>query len=241
MVEIQCPACGAAGRAPKEKIQTRLVCRKCLKVFHISPSGKTVLGEPPVPGQTAAVSHAKAAPDSTENVDQWFERASRRLFSPSTMILAVGLILLALAAVIFRPRSPETLQDRVAKAANAAVQGDLQALRELAVPETTADVVVWFVAIRPKCDDMLQRLGSRKLAVETEVKQQDPAQESAEVVAQVSMVDELERKGNVLPDATIVVTLAGPPVSLSMAWKSGGMAGWQLDGKRTLELLKAPP
>jgi len=240
MVEIKCPACGAAGRAPKEKIQTRLVCRKCLKVFHITPSGKTVLGEPPVPGQ-AAVSHAKAAPDSTENVDEWFERASRRLFSPTTMILAVGLILLALAAVIFRPRSPETLQDRVAKAAKAAVQGDLQSIRELAVPETTADVVVWFVTIRPKCDDMLQRLGSRKLAVETEVKQQDPAQESAEVVAQVSMVDELERKGNVLPDATIVVTPAGPPVSLSMAWKSGGMAGWQLDGRRTLELLKAPP
>ena len=54
MLAIKCPACGAEGRASKEKIQTRLVCRKCLRVFHVTPSGKTVLGEPPAPGRTAA-------------------------------------------------------------------------------------------------------------------------------------------------------------------------------------------
>ncbi|MGZ6057713.1 MAG: hypothetical protein ACXWOV_19350 [Isosphaeraceae bacterium] len=47
MLAIKCPACGAEGRASKEKIQTRLVCRKCLRVFHVTPSGKTVLGACP--------------------------------------------------------------------------------------------------------------------------------------------------------------------------------------------------
>ena len=53
MLEIKCPACGAEGRAPKDKILTRLVCRKCLRVFHVTPSGMTVIGEPPTPGQSS--------------------------------------------------------------------------------------------------------------------------------------------------------------------------------------------
>ena len=139
MLAIKCPACGAEGRAPKEKIQRRLVCRKCLRVFHVTPSGKTVLGEPPAPGQTStAVSYAKAAPDPGEKVDQWFDRASKRFFLPTSLILTVGLILLAVAATLFTPRRPESLQDRVARAAKAAVEGDLQTIRELGPPELPA-------------------------------------------------------------------------------------------------------
>jgi len=244
MLAIKCPACGAEGRAPKEKIQTRLVCKKCLMVFHVTPSGKMVLGEPPGTGQTStAVSHRKAAADPGEKVDQWFERASKRLFSPTTLILTVGLILLAVAAVLFTPRRPESLQDRVARAAKATVEGDLQTIRELAATGTAGGVVTWYISIRPQCDLLLQRLGSRKLAVETEVKQQDPAQEWTEVVALVSIEEqELERRGNALPDVSIVVAPTGQPVSLPMAWKSEGWwAGWQLDGNRTLELFKAQP
>ena len=245
MLAIKCPACGAEGRASKEKIQTRLVCRKCLRVFHVTPSGKTVLGEPPAPGQTAtAVSRAKAAPDPGQKVDQWFDRASKRFFLPTSLILTVGLILLAVAATLFTPRRPESLQDRVARAAKAAVEGDLQTIRELAATGTAGGAVTWYITIRPQCDELLRRLGSRKLAVETEIKQQDPAQEWTDVVAHVSIEEkeELERRGNALPDASIMMAPTGQPVSLPMAWKSEGWwAGWQLDGNRTLELFKAQP
>ena len=245
MLAIQCPACGAEGRASKEKIQTRLVCTKCLRVFHVTPAGKTVPGEPPAPGQAStAVSRAKAAPDPGQKVDQWFDRASKRFFLPTSLILTVGLILLAVAATLFTPRRPESLQDRVARAAKAAVEGDLQTIRELAATGTAGGAVTWYITIRPQCDELLRRLGSRKLAVETEIKQQDPAQEWTDVVAHVSMEEkeELERRGNALPDASIMMAPTGQPVSLPMAWKSEGWwAGWQLDGNRTLELFKAQP
>ena len=105
MIEITCPACGAEGRAPNHKILTRLVCRKCLKFFHVTPSGKAVLGEPPVTGQTSiAGSHATAAPDRAQKVDHWLDRASKRLFSPTSLILAVGLILVAVVAIFFSCR-----------------------------------------------------------------------------------------------------------------------------------------
>ena len=48
MIEMKCPACSAGGRIPRDKKNTRLVCKKCLAVFHLSPSGTPVLGEPPV-------------------------------------------------------------------------------------------------------------------------------------------------------------------------------------------------
>ena len=243
MLAIKCPACGAEGRAPKEKIQTRLVCRKCLKVFHVTPAGNTVLGEPPATGQTStAVSRAKAAPDPGQKVDQWFERASKRFFSPTSLILTIGLILLVVAATLFTPRRPESLQDRVGRAAKATVEEDLQTIRELAATGTADSVVTWYSSIRPQCDELLKRLGSRKLAVETEVKQQDP-QEWTDVVAHVSIEEkeELERKGNVLPDLSIVMAPTSQPVSLPMAWKFEGWAGWRLDGNRTLELSRAKP
>src|SRR4051794_25613205 len=46
MIEMSCPSCGRAGQVPKEKLHTRLVCRKCHVVFHMEPSGRAVLGEP---------------------------------------------------------------------------------------------------------------------------------------------------------------------------------------------------
>jgi len=92
MIEIKCPACGAEGRASKEKIQTRLVCRKCLRVFHVTPSGKTVLGEPPAPGQTStAVSRAKAAPDPGQKVDRLNPPQATRLQPVVRRVSPVGL------------------------------------------------------------------------------------------------------------------------------------------------------
>jgi len=179
-----------------------------------------------------------------QSVHQWFDRASKRFFLPTSLILTVGLILLAVAATLFTPRRPESLQDRVARAAKAAVEGDLQTIRELAATGTAGGAVTWYITIRPQCDELLRRLGSRKLAVETEIKQQDPAQEWTDVVAHVSIEEkeELERRGNALPDASIMMAPTGQPVSLPMAWKSKGWwAGWQLDGNRTLELFKAQP
>ncbi len=36
MIEMKCPSCGAAGRIPPYKVNVRLICKKCLKPFHIT-------------------------------------------------------------------------------------------------------------------------------------------------------------------------------------------------------------
>lgn len=47
MIDLVCPHCGRAGSAPEDKVNSRLVCKKCHMVFHLSPSGRATPGEPP--------------------------------------------------------------------------------------------------------------------------------------------------------------------------------------------------
>ena len=44
MIEMACPSCGRAGQVPKEKLHTRLVCRKCHMVFHVDSQGRPCAG-----------------------------------------------------------------------------------------------------------------------------------------------------------------------------------------------------
>ncbi len=159
MIGIKCPACGAEGRAPNDKILTRLICKKCLKIFHVTPSGKSVLGEPPGISQTSLAQSRVAASDRTQKFDQWFERASKRFSSPTSLILAAGLILLAVVAATFSSWRPESLQDRVARAAKAAVQGDLKTIEELAATGTDTYMGPWYVSIRHQSDCAVGAIG----------------------------------------------------------------------------------
>ena len=53
MIEMSCPRCGAGGRVPRDRVNSRLVCKKCLQVFHLNPSLKAVMGEPAAPKEAA--------------------------------------------------------------------------------------------------------------------------------------------------------------------------------------------
>lgn len=47
-LDMECPKCGAPGSLPKNKVNSRLVCKKCRAIFYVTPSGRAVLGEPPM-------------------------------------------------------------------------------------------------------------------------------------------------------------------------------------------------
>jgi hypothetical protein len=183
-----------------------------------------------------------AAPDRVQEVDQWFDRVSRTFFSPMSLLIAMGLILLAAATAFLSLRRSETLQDRVTRVAEAVVHGDLQTIRSLASTATTEDAVKWYDSVRTQCDGLRQHLSSHKLVVEVEVKRQDAEQESADVVARMDSKETLERKAGALPDPFITITTPiRQTVSLPMAWKSERWGGWRLDGKRTLEVTSVVP
>jgi hypothetical protein len=243
MIEIKCPACGAEGRAPKDKVNTRLVCRKCLKVFHVTPTGRTVLGEPP---QAAAAAPVKTAREPIEvdlslDVPPWIRNVSRAVFSPRVLAVVGALIVLAAGYTAVSLLRSESLEERAVKVARATVNGDLGTLLALTAEGTGDDMLRWYTKIQPQFDELKRALQTPEPFVEVVVNREDNTTGNAEVLARLTNKEPSTRTGSRIPDATISTFLTERKVELPLTFSSEGMGGWKLDGKRTFESLPKTP
>ena len=134
MVDMKCPSCGAGGRVPREKINTRLVCKKCLRVFHITASGNTVLGEPSAPKD---IPRTQSHRDSTRNdrVEKFDNMASKisnvRIPQINPMVLgSIGGIVL-IAALGYWFFSKQTLEQRAVEIAKSFAKADMKTAVDL--------------------------------------------------------------------------------------------------------------
>ncbi len=204
MIEMKCPACGAAGRVSKDKLNTRLVCKKCLKVFHVTPTGRAVLGEPP----QAAVTAIKAPREKVEldfglNVPPWLGRFIKLVFSPKVLAVVGGLILLVGGYIGVSILRGESLQERTVKVARAAVMDDLGTLLELSATDTGDATLLWYAALRPQCDEFKQSLQTLTPFVEVLVNKEDTNNGTASVVARINSQEPLSGTGARLPGASV--------------------------------------
>ena len=81
MIDMKCPSCGAGGRIPREKVNTRLVCKKCLE------SLSRDLGGQHGPGRTALCPKTnpnrtthESPPDVIRSTDSTMSRRRSRRF-----------------------------------------------------------------------------------------------------------------------------------------------------------------
>jgi hypothetical protein len=209
-----------------------------MKTFHITPSGRAVLGEPPVVGTSPiATPREPRAVDSGLRVEEWIEHTSKSVFSTKSLVIAGSILLLVAAVTYMSSGGPETVQKRVAKVAEAAVQGDLQTVRWMSASGTTDDAVKWYESIRDRCDQFRQQMGTNTMIVEVLVNQENEKLGTAETVARVDTREDIQRRGAALPDPSIsALSTPSSSISFPVAMKSEGWGGWKLDGRRTLEL-----
>lgn len=242
MIATKCPGCGAEGRVASTKVNTRLVCPKCLKVFHVTSSGRSTLGEPPTPSAAAAPEKSSHhAADQVQRVDEFFQDLSESVFTRKSLTIAGCVLAVGLIAAFFSLRKGETLTDQAEKVTRAVMQGDLQTLRNLSATGTAQDAVAWYESVRPICDEVRPYLASHKLIIAVLVTQEDKRQGTADVLATTFLGEEiLERRGSALPDATIKVP-SSVSVSLSMGFRSEGWSGWRFDGRRTATMPTTQP
>jgi hypothetical protein len=148
MVEMNCPACGAGGRVPRDKIGTRLVCKKCLKVFHLTPSGQAVLGEPPAPKVIAKdkISKEPTGYETTEALEALASKVAKvRLPPPKTMAIVGGIALvLGLGYWLF---SRQSLEKRARIVAEAIASSEIKRITDMAVEGTETDVIMWYADV----------------------------------------------------------------------------------------------
>jgi hypothetical protein len=240
MPDISCPACGAGGRVPREKMHTRLVCRKCLQVFHLSPSGKAMLGEPPVQKEALIKERAPKEASSVELSGAFDDLASRLSkiklpkVSPQTLGIVAGIVLLACAGYWFF--SKQSLEKRSETVAKAIMNADMKTVIELAAPGTEMDAIRW-------CNDAVRQYGDVKISMagmDARVKLKvlsDSSSGPAVVVAQFSSegtrLDGKAYAESIQPVPSLSNTNA--MLELPLYWVKDFWGNWVLDGKRTAE------
>jgi hypothetical protein len=148
MPDMNCPACGAAGRVPRDKIGTRLVCKKCLKIFHLTPSGQAVLGEPP-PSKVVAKDKISKEPtgyETTEALEALAAKVAKvKLPSSRTLAIVGGVVLtVGLGYWLF---SRQSLETRARKAAEAIASSEIKKIVDISVPGTETDVIIWYADV----------------------------------------------------------------------------------------------
>jgi hypothetical protein len=236
MIEMKCPACGAGGRAPREKIGARLVCKKCLRVFHLTPSGQAVLGEPPQPKEAPKERAAREAYgiETPEAIEQLAARISKfRLPQPRTLGIIAGVVavVLLLSWLFSRP----SLERRARIVGMAIITPDMKQVVDMCVPGTEPDAIQWYAETFKRYLDLKLALGhDAGLTIR-------PTGDSTGGAATVIAVFAQEGKrgeGSALLETTQSIpslsntssTLEVPLFFVVDSW-----GNWRLDGKRTAQ------
>lgn len=137
-IEMECPKCGAPGSVPRDRVHTRLVCKKCHAIFHLTSTGRTVLGEPPA--EPAARDEGRA-PATRAAGGPGGEGPSPRVLVP--VAIAAGLFVLVGALgygyVIWASSPGDDLAVRAKTTAEAIARESAPEVQAASLPDTTAD------------------------------------------------------------------------------------------------------
>jgi hypothetical protein len=241
MPELACPNCGRAGSVPREKMNSRLVCKKCHMVFHMNSAGRAVLGEPRgEPSKSGITKSEKSGffksieevplPNLSSITDLKESLSANNL--PIKPIL-IGLVAIAIGwgtySLLFGP--PESIADRSTAIAQAFATDDLSYLKKNATSDSADDVVLWFNATLPQLVQARKVWKGGTPVVRTTVVEEDRAMRSGEVEAFL-YPPEMAARAQAIESAGTPIT----PVELHLHFTLEG-GKWRLNGKK----LKATP
>lgn len=236
MIEMSCPRCGAGGRVPRDKVNSRLVCKKCMQVFHLSPSLHPVMGEPPAPKE---VPRERIARERIEIDLPGFEGLGEKLSRvklPDAKTLGITLGVLLVLGFFYWLFSKQTVDQRSHALASAIRKLDLDAASTMALAGTEMEAMKWVGDVYKQYLDLKLNLGNLDPGVQisTQVNSDGSAQsllrfsrEGATSTGPLSV-----EQASSLEDKS---SEARKSMELVVFWAKDTWGAWRLDGKRTLE------
>jgi hypothetical protein len=238
MIEMSCPRCGAGGRVPRDKVNARLVCKKCLQVFHLTPSLHPVIGEPPVSKDSAKAREPREPRAGLElempGLGGLGEKLAR-IRLPDAKILGVAagvLLLVGFFSWLFSKQSVEQRCDVLSQAIRTA---NMEAAVAMALPGTEMEAMKWLGDVYKQYIDLKLALGNIDPGVQLNV------QYNSDGSAQSLMT--FGREGAVstgplsVEQASSLEPSAGGKKSMELVihWAKDTWGTWRLDGKRTAD------
>jgi hypothetical protein len=237
-IEMNCPACGAGGRVPRDKIGSRLVCKKCLKVFHLTPSGQAVLGEPPPP--KVAPKEKKVSKDPTgyqtsEALDDLASRLAKiRLPSGRTLGIVAGVALvIGLGFWLF---SRQSLEKRALYVGKAIADAEIKKIVDISIPGTENDIILWFNDVYRQFLDVKVVLG-RQPFVNVLVPGTSGGNSGVAIIRFSGQSAQASAAPNIADTMQTVPSLSNIKDSLDVRvfFAVDSLGNWLVDGKRTAE------
>jgi len=262
MIEMACPGCGRGGQVPKEKLYTRLVCRKCHVVFHMEPSGRTVLGEPQSAKDAKTEEKKKKekakGPDavavleglhlpSMSDVLNVRANLADGTFPVKPVLAGVGVLVVGWLVLSFLNRAPESVAERARIVVEAIAHDDLNRVKGYASGSSVDDVVKWYEIIHTRLDTARKSWPSKESTVQVLVVEDDPKSNRGEIEAFILPADSGVQTAAVMPppmppppgpvakSSTPSTPPPPGPVGFHLKWDYSG-SHWWIDGTSSLAL-----
>jgi len=231
MIDLECPTCGRVGSAPREKSQGRLVCKKCHAIFHLTPLGRTALGEPPTEKkreeQRAAATVASKADGPGFELDLG-SIGSAKLLAPVLLILVAAL---GYNYIGFSGAGSNDVMLSAKTLVEAFAAGSTDAIKQAALPDTAADAVAFFDKMKGKLDEVRKESVSKTLVSSTLVESQNDSAGEAQVLGFFTPGKAAARDEQIAAEAGATVNKT---VTLNFFFAKDSSGRWKLDGKRCL-------
>ena len=236
MIQMVCPRCGAAGRIPQEKVNARLVCKKCLQVFHLKPGGVAVLGEPPATKSSPKVRTVRERPELISSANEGLGDYFAKIRLPDPKIIGVTLVVLMIIGMLSWVFSQESVETRSKIMASAIAKGDIGAVMPMVLPGTEGDAMKWFYEIHPNYLDLKKSMGLHEPAVQIQVQKTSDGQSAVALL--VFSRDGAHQGVNPTGEDELLapkVSKVKNSLEITLYWTPDTWGTWRLDAKRTAE------
>ena len=232
MSEIECPKCGRLGSVPKDKQNSRLVCKKCLSVFHITPTGRVLLGEVP---DHKYEEHMQAAALAAEKKHRAVDVVADYNVGRTGVlvgILALGLVCIGALIYFSKNSSKEYLEFKGRSVAEALVADDIKFVMQNSAKEGASDVNQWFANVQPMLAELKKESARKELETLVMVIEEDFEGKKGQVEVAYRQTKGTSRSELIAKEAGAKPT-GRTSLTVPIYWVNEG-GKWVVDGKKTL-------
>jgi hypothetical protein len=233
MPEVECPSCGGFGNVPREKMNDRMVCRKCHAIFHVTRAGRSVMGEPP---KVTPVDHGlphghpDAVATATGSGGGAFGLTTRQV-----QMVVGGAALLGLVAYfgIGLLGSGKSLEATARELARQMSAGDNAAVAQASAADSLSDTNLWYQLLRPTLEEMKKNVPDHTLDIAV-------TERSSGRLAIFFGTEHSSARTSAISKAASPAPMR-TSLEVPTYWERDSYGNWRLDGKRTLAVAPTGP
>jgi len=216
-------------------MNVRLVCKKCLRVFHLTPSGQPVMGEPPAP-KDAPREKAVREPgyELRGPIDAALDRLSTLKMpqiSPRTIALVAGVFVVL--GIGYWVLARQSLEKRNEVLVRALMTTDMKTVMDFSVPGTEMDTIMWYNNTYKDYMDLKLALGGIDAGMKTKIL--DEGKNGLAVVVTQLSEEGTRLAGAGLTEGPIPSKSTKSMLELHTYWVRDAFGNWRFDGSRSLK------